>query len=527
MSAASHFLEGTSRLRGIAATAFLAVLGGCASVPELPISLPPLNSLPGFRSESAPATPPATGASETIQSLPSIAKVETASAIAQGDIWVRVKSGFALTSIEHPLVDAQTAYYAQRPDYLKRMFDRSGKYMFHIIEEVERRGMPAEIALLPFIESAFNPQALSSAAASGLWQFIPSTGKRYNMSQDWVRDERRDIIAATKGALDYLQYIHTLHKDWYLALASYNWGEGAVGRAVEANRRAGKGTDYIGIMNRMPRETQNYVPKLQAIKNIVMNPEKYGITLPPVPNAPYFGTVVKTRDIDTKIAAKLADMSLDDFLALNPSFSRPVIPGARQPLIVLPLEKIPVFETNLLAHRGQLSSYQHYEVIEKQRLEAIAKKFKMSESDLKTVNGIPPSHKLVSNGTLLVLKDTALDDAALAKISEVQLPASIGANKALTEDELVMKRFTYKARKNESVTQAAKRFGVSLVDLKSWNSFTGDKLATGQNIVVMRAVRAGSGRVMVAAKNGKSSVTPKRSVKAGKAKVKRVVKRRT
>jgi membrane-bound lytic murein transglycosylase D len=288
---------------------------------------------------------------------------------------------------------------------------------------------------------------------------------------------------------------------------------------VEANRRASLGTDYLGIMNRMPRETQNYVPKLQAIKNILMNPEKYGITLPAVPNAPYFGTVIKAKDIDTKIAAKLADMSLDDFLALNPSFSRPVIPGAKQPLIVLPLEKIPVFQQNLLAHRGQLSSYQHYEVIEKQRLEAIAKKFKMSEADLKAANGIPPSHKLVSNGTLLVLKDTAVDANTLSKLAEVQLPASIGANKALTEDDLVMKRFTYKARKNETVALAAKRLGVSVADLKGWNSFSGDKLAIGQTLAVMRAVRAGDGRAMVAAKNGNGHAVGKRQVK-------RTVKRR-
>ena len=479
-------------------TFLTAALTGCAN---LPAPLATISSELGFTRTKPAETQPAQPSDPalTMESL-KVARVEPDDGgpkPADAIIWNRVRAGFALTSLAHPLVDAQTQAYASKPEYLKRMFDRSGKYMHYIVEEVERRGMPTEIALLPFIESAFNPQAYSSAAASGLWQFIPSTGKRYNMSQDWVRDERRDILAATKGALDYLQYIHSLHKDWYLALASYNWGEGAVGRAVERNRKEGKGTDYVGIMNRMPRETQNYVPKLQAIKNIVQNPEKYGFALPPVPNAPYFGTVVKTRDIDTKVAAKLADMPLDDFLALNPSFTRPVIPGAKQPIIVLPVDRIALFQDNLAGFKGQLSSYQHYEVKDKERLTGIAQKFAMSEADLKSVNGIPTAHAFASKGTLLVLKDTAVSPAALEKLNVAQLPASLGETRAHTEEEYVLKRFTYKAGKRDTVASVAQRYGVSAGDLRKWNNFSGDKLARGQQIAVMRLVKA-NGKVVVA-----------------------------
>jgi membrane-bound lytic murein transglycosylase D len=453
---------------------FTLALAGCASAPPTANT----SSAPPARVDRSTPTQ-ATQAVET----PPVALVE---AKGPNDVWERVRNGFALTNLEHPLVETQTKFYASKPDYLKRMFDRSSRYMFHIIEEVEKRGMPTEVALLPFVESAFNPQALSHANASGLWQFIPSTGKNYKLNQDWMRDERRDVIAATSAALD-----------WNLALASYNWGEGAVGRAVERNRQAGLGTDYVGIMNRMPRETQNYVPKLQAIKNIVANPQAYGITLTPVPNQPYFGTIVKTRDIDVKLAAQLADMRTDEFQALNPSFNRPVILGSAKPLIVLPVDKLETFRENLASYSGVLSSYQHYTVNNKERLDLIAGRFAMTEAELKQVNGIPPTHKFATKGTLIVAKaDKSVD---------TQLPANIGLNPVATEDEIVMRRFAYKARKNDTAALAAKRYDVSLADFRTWNNLSTDKLTAGQTVYVMRAVRAGGGPVA-----GKSKAVPKR-----------------
>jgi membrane-bound lytic murein transglycosylase D len=470
------------------------LLAGCATAP-IPSTDPAPTPAP-----VAAAAPAAAPTAQPVQTPP-VASVEVKGPT---DVWERVRNGFVLTDLDHPLVATQTQFYASKPEYLKRMFDRSSRYMFHIIEEVEKRGMPTEVALLPFIESAFNPQALSHANASGLWQFIPSTGKNYKLNQDWMRDERRDVIAATTAALDYLQKIHDMHKDWYLALASYNWGEGAVGRAVERNRSAGLGTDYVGIMNRMPRETQNYVPKLQAIKNIVANPEKYGITLTKVPNTPYFGTVVKTRDIDVKLAAQLADMRPDEFLALNPSFNRPVILGSAKPLIVLPVDKVEVFRDNLASFTGVLSSYQHYTVNNKERLDLIAGRFAMTEAELKQVNGIPPSHKFATKGTLIVAKAD--------KTVDTQLPANIGSLKAATEDDIVMKRFAYKARKNDSASLAAKRYGVTLADFRSWNNLSGDQLAAGQTIYVMKAVRAGGGQVA----SGKKAVPKRKPIKLAK-----------
>ncbi|HRH29560.1 MAG TPA: transglycosylase SLT domain-containing protein, partial [Aquabacterium sp.] len=202
------------------------------------------------------------------------------------DLWGRVRRGFALPALETELVRDHERWYASRPDYVQRMVGRANRYLYHVVDEVERRQMPSELALLPFIESAFNPQAMSSARASGMWQFMPATGKDYELKQNPFRDDRRDLLASTRAALDYLQRLHRMFGDWHLALAAYNWGEGNVQRAIKRNISAGLPTDYLSL--RMPDETRNYVPKLYAIRNIVAAPEALGLTLPVIENHPYF-----------------------------------------------------------------------------------------------------------------------------------------------------------------------------------------------------------------------------------------------
>ena len=222
-----------------------------------------------------------------------------------------------MPQLDSPRVDRWVKFYAQdHADYLNRMFNRSGRYLYQVIEDVEARGLPTELALLPFVESAFQPEALSKAKASGLWQFMPATGKTYNLAQNRWRDERQDILESTRAALDYFQYLYGLFNDWHLALAAYNWGEGSVQRAIKRAQARGQATDYLHL--RMPNETANYVPKLEAIKRIVSDPKKYGVTLPDVGNEPYFVTITKVRDIDTDVAAELAHMKVSDFRALNP-----------------------------------------------------------------------------------------------------------------------------------------------------------------------------------------------------------------
>lgn len=282
---------------------------------------------------------------------------------ADTDLWARIRRGFQMPDLQSDLVDMQTTWYTQRPDYVQRMTERSQKYLYHIVEELEARHMPTELALLPFIESAYNPQALSVAKAAGMWQFMPGTGRTYNLKRNMWQDERRDVLASTSAALDYLSRLHDMFGDWYLALAAYNWGEGNVQRAIARNQAAGLPTDYQSL--RMPNETRNYVPKLHAVKNIIANPQQYGLTLPDIPNHPYFVTVTTSHDIDVAVAAKLANLSLDEFRSLNPSFSKPVILGATEPQILLPFDNAAAFEKNLKAYNGQLSSWTTYTVSER------------------------------------------------------------------------------------------------------------------------------------------------------------------
>jgi membrane-bound lytic murein transglycosylase D len=262
------------------------------------------------------------------------------------DLFERIRLGFGMPDLDSRIVAQQEAWYAARPDLVRAILQRSRRYLHFIVEQVERRGMPTELALLPFVESGFNPQALSSAQAAGLWQFIPETGTKYNLEQTTFYDARHDVIASTSSALDYLQFLYQFNgNDWHRALASYNWGEHAVARAVERNRVRGLGYEYAALT--MPEETRNYVPKLQAIKNIVRNPRAFGLDLEPLPNEPIFAVVRTSHQLDARRAAELAEIPHEEFLALNPAFNPahpPVVPKAG---LAIPLTKVEVFKANL------------------------------------------------------------------------------------------------------------------------------------------------------------------------------------
>ena len=322
------------------------------------------------------------------------------------NVWERMRMGFRLAPLGSALVQDWEQYYARRPDYVARMVDRGSRYLYHVIEEVERRNMPAEIALLPMIESAYNPQAYSRSHASGMWQFIPSTGKLYGLRQNFWYDGRRDVLAATSAALDYLEKLHGMFDDWNLALAAYNWGEGAVSRAIAKNQAKGLPTDYESLT--MPAETRNYVPKLQAVRNIIANPEQFGITLADVPNRPYFATVTTDRHIDVKLVAKFAEMSVEEFHFLNPAHNKPVIKASGSETIVLPIDKVAVFRRNLEANDRPLVSWQAYTMKRSDKPEQVAAKHGMTLAQLKEVNGVAGKTKIGPGQTLMVpMKGTA------------------------------------------------------------------------------------------------------------------------
>ena len=319
------------------------------------------------------------------------------------DLWQRIRHGFGMPDLESPLVADRQAWYLNRPELLQRVLMRSRKYLYHIVEELEKRGMPTELALLPVVESSFNPLAYSRARAMGIWQFIPATGKSYNLTQNWWLDERRDIIASTSAALDYLQNIYEMHGDWHLALASYNWGENAVARAIAKNRAKGLRTDYPHLT--MPGETRYYVPKLQAIKNIIAQPELFGFSLDPIPNQAYFDTVNMDVDVDVVTAAKLAETPLAEFVALNPAYQRPLIPGTSKNPLVIPADKMDAFQANLARYEAQdkpLSNWRTYRLKNREKLETVAARFGIATAKLRQLNGIGPRSKIGAGQNLIV-----------------------------------------------------------------------------------------------------------------------------
>jgi membrane-bound lytic murein transglycosylase D len=324
------------------------------------------------------------------------------------DLWDRIRNGFAMPNLDSELVRRHERWFASRPDYLKRVVERSRRYMHHIVDEIEKRGMPTELALLPIVESSYNPLAISTARASGLWQFIPSTGRNYKLDQTWWVDERRDIVASTGAALEYLQYIYEMHGDWQLALASYNWGEGAVARAIAKNRAKKLPTDYASL--KMPKETQNYVPKLQALKNILSNRALWeSLEIPPIANTPYFSTVAKPADMDVKVAARLAEMPIEEFRALNPAHNRPVI-KADLPIVV-PTEKVDIFLNNYAQNVDPLVNWYTYTFQKTDKIERLAARVGMSVAQLKAVNGVGGRRgKVVPGQTLLLPTKELLDD---------------------------------------------------------------------------------------------------------------------
>ena len=472
----------------------LAALGGCATVAPPPavapaIVTPPVAMRPATQAPAATMVPPATPASAASaetgiervsaprEPLPRV-RLDPADDAARGDLWQRVRQGFSMPDLDNDLVRKWEQYYAQRPDYVQRMTARGARYLFHIVEEVDRRGLPTELALLPFVESAFDPQALSVARAAGMWQFMPGTGRDYELKQNLFRDDRRDILASTRAALGYLQRLQGNFGHWHLALAAYNWGQGNVGKAVQLNTRKRRGTDYEQLV--MPVETRNYVPKLQAIKNIVSRPESFGLVLPPLENHPYFMAVPIDRDIDVALAARLAGLPLEQWQQLNPQHNKPVILAAGAPQMLLPYDNANRFLSALDAHHGTLASWTAWVAPRTLKPLDAARQVGMTEDQLREVNRIPARMLVKAGSTLLVprsagqtqdVDESSADRAALALAPEAgpkrQLQVKVG-------------------KRAETVASLARRHGMSAAALAAANGVSaGASFKPGQLVTVL------------------------------------------
>jgi len=399
---------------------------------------------------------------------------------ARVDLWDRVRRGFAMPDLDNTLVREQERWYATRPDYVARMTERGGRYLFHIVEELDKRGMPTELALLPFIESAYNPQAMSVARASGMWQFIPSTGRDFELKQNIFRDDRRDVLASTRAALDYLQKLYGMFGDWQLALAAYNWGEGSVQRAMAKNQRAGLPTNYESL--RMPAETRHYVPKLQAVKNIVARPGDFNLRLPELLNHPYFLSVPIERDMDVAVAIKLAGMPLEEFQTLNPQMNRPVILAAGTPQVLLPYDNANRFVRELPKHPGPLASWTAWTAPRMMKTAEAARVVGMSEESLREVNHIPARMLIKAGSTLVVPRGNAL-------LADVSSEIADTAMLVLSPEAPRLRKTSLKAGRKDSVASVAKRYRVSPAQVAEWNDVSPTaSFAPGQTIVVYTAV---------------------------------------
>ena len=455
-------------------------------VPLLAVHTIPASAVAPF--SPPPVTPPVVIPPEMAAAV--LSNISKEKGLVEGDVWQRIRNGFAMQEMNSPLIAQHQKWYASRPDYMARMTERAQRYLYFIIEEVERRGMPTEIALLPMIESAFNPGAYSGARASGIWQFIPSTGKNFGMQQNWWYDGRRDIVSATNGALDYLQKLHDMFGDWELALAAYNCGENAVQRAQQRNRKRGLPVNYASL--KLPKETRNYLPKLLAVKNLIRDPDRFGLILQPIANRPYFAPVVTARHIDVKLAAELAEVTLDEFIALNPAHNRPVILQENADVLLLPVGKVETFRTNLEQYNEPLVSWQAYKSKKGERLDKLAPKFGLSLATLRSVNGLSPRAKLSSGQALLVPLNGEDTENEFEAFNIHLVPF----------DRALSPAVRHTVRKGDTLSSIARRYHVSLAKLKSWNRGV-KTLRTGQKIYVAQPGR--SSRVVKSGNNKKKS----------------------
>ena len=466
-------------LAHLVAAAAVSVLVGCAGLPAL---TSPVSEAAVFTDTSLVLSAPAaaSGPVAAVQPTP----VDTAAAplteplSITSDLWLRVRQGMSLADLDDPLVAKWEAYYAARPAYVARMMERGGRYLFHIVEEVQARGLPMELALLPFIESAFNPQARSSAAAEGMWQFVPATGRAFDLRQNLLRDDRRDVIASTRAALAYLTSLHQRFDDWHLALAAYNWGQGNVSRAIKRNSERGRPADYSAL--RMPEETRNYVPKLLAMKRIVQQPAAYGLTLPALEDHPAFVAVPIERDIDVALAARLAGLKEDEFRAYNPQHAKPVILAAGTSEVLLPYHAAERFGDALKTHAGPLASWTVWVAPRTMTAAQAATLVGANEAELRKINRIPAKMQLRAGSAIVVPRQGKHQQDVAEHLAE-------NASIALVPEEAKLRRVVHKVdQRGDSVAGIARRYRVKAVDVARWNQVgVKDRFRAGDKVTLM------------------------------------------
>lgn len=446
----------------------VSLLAACQTVP-LPADVPtarlepaaaPLAQAvqpqPALAMRPAPTSAPLPGAAGVPAPEPAL--------MAPADTWSRLRAGFAVPPLEHELVTQHAQRFA-RTRFLEARADRLRLYLPLIMSEVQARGVPLELALLPLVESALNPQARSPVGALGTWQFMAPTARRFELRTSRLVDDRKNLVAATRAAMDYLLKLHAQFGDWHLAMAAYNWGEGRVQQAVNRQRARGEPADFAALAPAMPAETRNYVPQIMALSRLVAEPDAWGVRLPPLPEGPALVEAPLRADIDLALLLKLAALTEREFLALNPAVKPPLVLAAATPRLLMPATAAERLSGALAQHRGALATWSVVKLQDTRPVEAIAAQHGASAASLREANGISRGLKPVAGSVLLVPVAPASGSATAEAVVAT-------ADLQLTADLVKVKT---QVRRKESLVDVARRCGVSLSSLAGWNGLAAGK----------------------------------------------------
>ena len=455
--------------------AAILLTSGCASLNTPSPPSPPEDS---YHSGTLLETVDADSADEMVSTRPE----DDALVLDDGAFWQEVREGFALTTGPRTAVSRQIRFYTRKPDLVESVLQRGEPYLAYIYAEIKKREFPGELLLLPFVESGYNPYAYSPGHAAGLWQFIPGTGRRYGLKQDWWYDGRRDIVASTNAALNYLDRLQQdFDGDWLLALAAYNAGEGTIQQAIQRNEQRGRPTDFWHLD--LPRETTEYVPKLLAISAIINDPEKYGMHLKPIDDTPTFTVVNTHAQIDLAVAAELADMNTKELQQLNPGFNRWATHPEGPYHLAVPVEKSALFKENLAAlPASQRVKWLRYKVRRGETLSHLARRYATTIAVLRTTNGLRGD--IIHTGQQLMIPVDAKDNARYASL--VGTPSASATGKVIQ----------YRVQSGDSLWVIAHSYNVSVRELAQWNHLASNApIRPGQQLTI----RPSSGSNLIAA----------------------------